>query len=102
MSIALTEIETGGGRGLSDDARLQLREQKIRLDREFGLMLSRIAERKENLEKLEVRLQQLDNQRHAKEEELKDLERKLVVLLEEQQRELLLIKQRQEASSVCD
>ena len=45
---------------------------------------------------LEAKLQTLDRHRQAKEEELRDLERKLVVLLEEQQKELEQIKQRQE------
>lgn len=81
---------------LDEDARGQLREQKRRLDKEFGVMLSKIADRKERLVGLEEKLQKLDRARQVKEEELRDLERKLVVLLEEQQRELELIRRRQE------
>jgi len=58
-------------------------------------MLVRIADRREKLQSLERKLQALDRARQGKKEELADLERKLVVLLEEQQRELRSIKQRQ-------
>jgi CheY-like chemotaxis protein/alpha-beta hydrolase superfamily lysophospholipase len=92
----LSKVETEASGVLDDDARVQLREQKRRLDKEFGVMLAKIADRKERLVGLEDKLQKLDRARQVKEEELRDLERKLVVLLEEQQRELELIRRRQE------
>ncbi|CAN0222598.1 unnamed protein product, partial [Ectocarpus sp. 4 AP-2014] len=64
-----------------------LREQKARLDKEFGEMLGKIADRKDRLLHMEKKLATLDRTRLGKEEELRTLERKLVVLLEEQQRE---------------
>ena len=92
----LSQIETEAKGVLDEEARVEMREQKMRLDREFGVMLGKIADRKERLKSLEVKLQTVDRTRQAKEEELRDLERKLVVLLEEQQKELELIKQRQQ------
>ena len=59
-------------------------------------MLANIADRKENLTRLESNMVLLDRNRQAKEEELRVLERKLVVLLEEQQNELESIRRRQE------
>ena len=92
----LSKVETEAKGVLDEDARVELREQKMRLDREFSIMLQKIADRKDQLTNLEAKLQTLDRHRQAKEEELRDLERKLVVLLEEQQKELEQIKQRQE------
>jgi len=74
----------------------ELREQKIRLDQEFSVMLTRISDRKARLGKLEERLERIARSRQSKNEELKKLERKLVVLLEAQQSELAEIKRRQE------
>ena len=82
---------------LDEEAKYELREQKMRLDREFGAMLAKIAERREKLGGLEGKLATLDHARQGKEEQLRTLERKLVVLLEEQQRELHKIRRRQEA-----
>jgi DNA-binding response OmpR family regulator len=92
----LSKVETEAKGVLDEEARVELREQKMRLDREFSIMLQKIADRKDQLGNLEGKLQTLDRHRQAKEEELRDLERKLVVLLEEQQKELEQIKQRQE------
>ena len=92
----LSKVETEAKGVLDEEARVELREQKMRLDREFSIMLQKIADRKDQLTNLEAKLQTLDRHRQAKEEELRDLERKLVVLLEEQQKELEQIKQRQE------
>merc|ERR1711871_491087 len=92
----LSKVETEAKGVLDEEAKVELREQKMRLDREFSVMLQKIADRKDQLGSLESKLQTLDRHRQAKEEELRDLERKLVVLLEEQQKELEQIKQRQE------
>ena len=92
----LSKVEAEARGVLDEEARVELREQKMRLDREFGVMLEKIADRKERLKMLEIKLQTIDRTRQAKEEELRDLERKLVVLLEEQQKELHQIKQRQD------
>lgn len=91
----LTTVETEAKGMLDEEAKIELREQKMRLDKEFGVMLGKIADRKERLNNLEDKLQKLDRTRQSKEEELKDLERKLVVLLEDQQVELEQIKMRQ-------
>jgi len=92
----LSRIETEAVGVLDEDGRFELREQKTRLDREFGEMLSKIGDRRERLVGLENKLATLDRARQGKEEELRSLERKLVVLLDEQQRELESIKRRQE------
>ena len=92
----LTAVETESRGILDEEAKVELREQKMRLDKEFGVMLGKIADRKDRLRILENKLQTLDRTRQSKEEELRDLERKLVVLLEEQQQELEQIKRRQE------
>ena len=92
----LSKVETEASGVLDDVARQELRDQKMRLDREFGTMLTRIADRKDQLKGLEGKLGQIDRNRQSKEEELRVLERKLVVLLEEQQLELGDIRRRQE------
>jgi CheY-like chemotaxis protein/pimeloyl-ACP methyl ester carboxylesterase len=91
----LSKVETEAVGILDEESKAQLREQKMRLDKEFGSMLVKIADRKERLQEMEHKLQSLDKARMTKEEELKDLERKLVVLLEEQQNELEQIRVRQ-------
>ncbi len=93
--IDLSRAEAEAAGTLDEEAKLELRENKMRLDREFGAMLVKIADRREKLQGLEKKLQRIDATREAKKEELQDLERKLVVLLEEQQRELKAIKVRQ-------
>ncbi|KAJ1456598.1 hypothetical protein M885DRAFT_463166 [Pelagophyceae sp. CCMP2097] len=95
----LSRIESEAAGVLDEEAKVELREQKMRLDREFGAMLSRIAERRQALGSLEGKLSTLDRARQGKEEELRSLERKLVLLLEEQQRELAQIRRRQEAKT---
>lgn len=92
----LSKAEAEAVGTLDEAAKVELRENKMRLDREFGAMLIKIADRRETLKALEEKLQAIDRARQAKREELRDLERKLVVLLEEQQRELQSIKKRQE------
>ena len=92
----LSKVETEASGVLDDVARQELRDQKMRLDKEFGTMLTRIADRKDQLKGLEGKLGQIDRNRQTKEEELRVLERKLVVLLEEQQIELGDIRRRQE------
>jgi hypothetical protein len=94
--VELSRAEAEAAGTLDDDAKIELRENKVRLDREFAAMLVKIADRRETLSALETKLQQLDRARSAKREELKDLERKLVVLLETQQNELAAIRMRQE------
>lgn len=92
--LSRAEVEAAGT--LDDEAKLELRENKMRLDKEFSAMLVKISDRRETLRSLESKLQTIDKARQAKKEELKDLERKLVVLLEEQQAELEAIKLRQQ------
>lgn len=97
---ALSQIETESmAKNVDEQGKWQLREQKMRLDREFTQMLAQIAVRKEKLSVLEEKLQQLDKERLNKEEELKGLERKLVVLLDQQQQELNKIKLKQQTRS---
>ncbi len=52
---------------LDEEAKYELREQKMRLDREFGAMLAKIAERREKLGGLEGKLATLDHARQGKE-----------------------------------
>jgi hypothetical protein len=92
----LTKIEADAASFMSEESKHEVRQQKMRLDAEFGHMLARIGDRKEHLIALEKKLSALDKARQGKEEQLHVLERKLVVLLEEQQRELEAIKRRQE------
>ena len=94
--VELSRAEAEAAGMLDSEAKVELRENKMRLDREFGAMLVKIADRREKLKTLEGRLASIERARQAKKEDLKDLERKLVVLLEEQQSELEQIKQRQE------
>lgn len=85
---------------MDDESKFELREQKIRLDKEFGEMLGKIGNRKEMLTDLEMKLSAIDRARQTKEEELRMLERKLVVLLEEQQNEFDAIKRKQALHSI--
>lgn len=94
LDLSRAEAEAAGT--LDEGARGEIREAKIRLDREFSLMLSRIADRREQLSELEAKLRALEHTRGAKKGELRDLERKLVVLLEQQQGELAAIRARQD------
>ncbi|ETI33493.1 hypothetical protein F443_19805 [Phytophthora nicotianae P1569] len=103
--LALGKAETdsnapgGVNRTLDETAKWALREQKMRLDREFSQMLAQIAQRREKLATLEETLARVDQERLRKEEELKALERKLVLLLDEQQKELARIRDKQETRS---
>ncbi|KAL3657114.1 hypothetical protein V7S43_018026 [Phytophthora oleae] len=103
--LALGQAETdsnapgGVNRTLDETAKWALREQKMRLDREFSQMLAQIAQRREKLDALEGTLARVDQERLRKEEELKALERKLVLLLEEQRKELARIRKKQETRS---
>ena len=92
----LSKIQTEASGVLDDTAKMELKDQKVRLDVEFSQMLGNIANRKERLQHLEGSMVKLDRSRQRKEEELRILERKLVVLLEEQQTELEGIRRRQE------
>ena len=92
----LSKVEAEAAAFMDEESKFELREQKMRLDKEFGDMLSKIGQRKEMLGELEKKLAALDKARQGKEEELRTLERKLVVLLEEQQNELNAIKRKQD------
>ena len=92
----LAKVEVDVAAYMDEESKYELREQKMRLDREFGDMLGKISNRKDMLTDLEVKLAAIDKNRQTKEEELRTLERKLVVLLEEQQNELRAIKRKQD------
>lgn len=92
----LAKVEVEAAAYMDEESKYELREQKMRLDREFGDMLNKIGNRKDMLSDLEVKLSTIDKSRQMKEEELRTLERKLVVLLEEQQNELRAIKRKQD------
>lgn len=92
----LSKVEAEAAGFIDEDSRFELREQKIKLDKEFGQMLTKISNRKDMLTDLEKKLGTIDRTRQSKEEELRTLERKLVVLLEEQQNELNAIKRKQD------
>lgn len=92
----LSKVEADAAAFMDEDSKFELREQKMKLDREFGEMLGKIGNRKDMLGDLEKKLSTIDKARQAKEEELRTLERKLVVLLEEQQNELNAIKRKQD------
>lgn len=92
----LSKVEAEAAAFMDEDSKFELREQKMRLDREFGEMLTKIANRKEMLNDLEKKLAAIDKTRQGKEEDLRTLERKLVVLLEDQQKELSSIRRKQD------
>lgn len=92
----LSKVESEAAAFMDEDSKFELREQKMRLDREFGEMLGKIANRKDMLSDLEKKLATIDKTRQAKEEDLRTLERKLVVLLEDQQKELTAIRRKQD------
>ncbi len=92
----LSKVEAEAAAYMDDESKSELREQKIKLDKEFGEMLGKIGNRKDLLDELERKLSSIDKARQVKEEELRTLERKLVVLLEEQQNELNAIKRKQD------
>ena len=92
----LTRVEAEAAAYMDEESRYALRDQKAKLDKEFGNMLGKIGNRKDLLYDLEKKLSAIDKARQVKEEELRTLERKLVVLLEEQQNELNAIKRKQD------
>jgi CheY-like chemotaxis protein len=92
----LSKVESEAAAFMDEDSKFELREQKMRLDREFGEMLAKIGHRKEMLTDLEKKLSAIDKARQGKEEDLRTLERKLVVLLEDQQKELQAIRRKQD------
>ena len=92
----LNRVEAESAAYMDEESRFALREQKTKLDKEFGEMLGKIGNRKDMLFDLEGKLSSIDKSRQLKEEELRTLERKLVVLLEEQQNELNAIKRKQD------
>ena len=92
----LSKVEAESLAYMDEESKAELREHKLKLDREFGEMLTKIGARKDMLLDLERKLANVDKSRQAKEEELRTLERKLVVLLEEQQNELKAIKRKQD------
>ncbi len=51
---------------LDQEALFDLREQKMRLDSEFGAMLGKISDRKERLSRLESKLARIDQERLTK------------------------------------
>jgi chromosome segregation ATPase len=77
----LSSVETREGSNLDEDAKAQLRVQKNELDRNFSAMLVKIADRKEKLQNLEVRLQKIDATREAKQKELSDLDPQLCLCI---------------------
>jgi hypothetical protein len=95
----LSKLESEALSFLNAESKHDLREQKIRLDQEFSQMLGKIASRKIVLLELEEKLANVDKSRQMKDEELRSLERKLVVLLEEQQIQIDLIKNKQNGKS---
>jgi hypothetical protein len=92
----LSKVEAEAAAYMDEESKFDLRDQKMRLDKEFSDMLAKIGNRKEMLTTLETKLSAVDKARQRKEEEMRTLERKLVVLLEEQQNELNAIKRKQD------
>uniref|UniRef100_A0A7S4ID55 Response regulatory domain-containing protein n=1 Tax=Odontella aurita TaxID=265563 RepID=A0A7S4ID55_9STRA len=92
----LSKAERENASTLRGKLKHQLREQKIRLDQQFSSTLAKIADRKDRLKSLETKLSNLGRTRQTKNEELKALERKLVVLLEAQESQLAEIRRKQE------
>ena len=93
---ALAKAERENAAVLKGNLKHKLRDQKIRLDKEFGVMLAKIADRKKELKDLEKKLQDLGITRQGKNEEMKSLERKLVVLLEAQEQQIEAIRRKRE------
>ena len=93
---ALTKAERENAAVLKGKLKHELRDQKIRLDKEFGVMLAKIADRKQELKGLETKLKDLGRTRQGKNEEMKSLERKLVVLLEAQEQQIEAIRSKRE------
>ena len=93
---ALAKAERENAAVLKGNLKHKLRDQKIRLDKEFGVMLAKIADRKRELKDLQKKLQDLGITRQGKNEEMKTLERKLVVLLEAQEQQIEAIRRKRE------
>ena len=74
----------------------ELREEKRRMDQEFSETLVKISDRKEKLEKLEQTFERLLRDRQEKFGQLKNLEGKLAVLLDAQDKALESIRRKQD------
>ncbi len=66
---------------LDQDALFDLREQKTRLDSEFGAMLGKISDRKERLSRVEAKLARTDQERLTKMRDMPKLLKYHFVLL---------------------
>lgn len=66
-ALTLTLIRDTGFGQQPGYRRVELREQKVRLDKEFGEMLGKIADRKDRLLGMEKKLATLDRTRLGKE-----------------------------------
>ena len=76
-------------------------KKKRRLDQEFEALLAKAADKKDHLQRVEGRLQELEDAHRDKEDEMKELERELVELLVDQQKKLLaVLKQASEKDKV--
>jgi len=90
--------ETGNYSSIESKDNLQcaLREKKVELDKEFSAVIMKVTDRKKQLQMLEEKISYLAKEHQSKIDELKQLERKLIVLLEAQENALTEIRIRQE------
>mgnify|MGYP003331521285 CR=1 FL=1 len=77
------------------EEKCQLRDQKLRLDEEFSFMLTKVSDRKIELERLKKGLAVLTQSKKHKICELRILESKLFIMLEAQEAELIAIRKMQ-------
>jgi predicted nucleic acid-binding Zn-ribbon protein len=81
---------------LASPRQVQLQEEKRRMDEEFSETLKKISDRRDQLEQLEKKFQQLMITRQEKFGQLKSLEGKLAVLLDAQDSALERIRKKKE------
>jgi len=91
--VCVLELEATNA--LSVKTKDEAREQKMRLDNQFSETLARISDRRNELRSLQGKLEENERLRRGKYDELRKLERKLVVMLDAQQIELSNIRRYQ-------
>ena len=92
----INKAERGKSALLKGKLKHTLRDQKIRLDKDFGVTLAKISERKGELKDLETKLSVLGKSIQLKKEEMHGLERNLVFLLEAQEKQIDAIRRKRE------
>lgn len=91
QSAASTSSESSGGNSGSSALNMAVVAKKRRLNEEFEALLEQVERKKAELRSIEKTFSALQTRRDAKEQEMKVMERKLVEILVQQQKQVLAL-----------